>query len=127
VSRGESPRKIEEEIRQAKAEALGRVGERLESALAELAEPDRGLDRLAAGAWPDAARAARLARETAARNRLRDEAVRLSQQLEIQRKAIGLVRHDLVEERYPVPPRLATRWSIPQASRARRGSVRDVR
>ncbi len=105
MSRGESLRKIEEEIRQAKAEALGRVGERLESALAELAELDRRLDRLAAEAGPGAARDARLTRDTAARNRLRDEAVRLSQQLKIQREAIGLVRHGLVEERYPVPPR----------------------
>lgn len=105
MNRGESLRKIEEEIRQAKAEALGRAGERLECALAELAELDRRLDRLVAAAGPDPGRDGRLLRETEARNRLRDQAVRLSQQLKIQREAIGLVRHTLVEAQYPVPPR----------------------
>jgi hypothetical protein len=40
-----------------------------------------------------------------ARNRLRDEAARLHQGLIIQREALGLVRHGLVEQWYPVPPR----------------------
>ena len=96
--------KVEQEIRQAKAEALGRAGERLEAALAQLARLDRELDRLDAEASPDAALRSRLARETEARNRLRAEAVRLSRELVIQREAIGLVRHGPVAERYPVPP-----------------------
>jgi len=105
VSPAEGLRKIEQEIRRAKAETLGRAGERLEVALAELAEQDRRLDRLLAAGEPDGARDERLARETEARNRLRDEAARLSQQLIIQREALGLVRHGLVGEQYPVPPR----------------------
>jgi hypothetical protein len=101
----ESVRRIEAEIRHAKAEALGRVGERLEAALAELAELDRRLDgkvaALGAGQRPDR----RLLGEIEARDRLRGEAVRLVQQLVIQREALGLVRHATVHEQYPVPPR----------------------
>ncbi len=104
MNRGEGLRKIEEEIRQAKAEALGRVGERLEAALARLAELDGQLDLLAEGS-PHPGRDPRFIRETEARNRLRDEAVRLRQHLVIQREAIGLFRHGLVHERYPVPSR----------------------
>lgn len=48
---------------------------------------------------------ARLARQIETRNRLRDEAARLHQQLIIQREAIGLVRHGLVEEQYQIPAR----------------------
>jgi hypothetical protein len=99
VNRGESLQRTEQEIRQAKAEALGRVGERLDAALARLAEWDRHLEQLSAEAGPE------VARETAARDRLRDEAVRLRHALVIQREAIGLRRHDPVEERYPIPSR----------------------
>jgi hypothetical protein len=81
------------------------VGERLDAALAELAERDRRLDDLLAAARPGQGEDPRLAREIDARNRLRSEAVRLVQQLVIQREAIGLVRHATVHERYPVPPR----------------------
>lgn len=102
---GESVRRTEQEIRQAKAEALGRTGERLEAVLAELAGLDRQLDLWRAEAGPETGLGERLARQTEARNRLRDEAARLHQQLIIQREAIGLVRHGLVEEHYPVPAR----------------------
>jgi hypothetical protein len=105
MSRGESVRRTEQEIRQAKAEALGRTGERLEAVLAELAGLDRQLDAWLADARPGPAPDERLARQTAARNRLRDEAARLHQQLIIQREAIGLVRHRSVEEQYPIPAR----------------------
>lgn len=105
MSRAESLRKIEEEIRRAKAEALGRAGERLEAVLAELAERDRRLDRWLLEAGPEGRHDPRHARETEARNRLRDEAAQLHQHLIIQREALGLVCHGLVEEWYPVPPR----------------------
>jgi hypothetical protein len=108
VTPGESVRRTEQEIRQAKAEALGRTGERLEAVLAELAGLDWQLDAWRADAGPGTALGERLARQTEARNRLRDEAARLHQQLIIQREAIGLVRHGLVEEHYPVP----ARWQI---------------
>jgi hypothetical protein len=94
-------RAVEAEIRRAKAEALGRVGERLDAVLAELAERDRRLDATPAPGQPADPR--RL-REIEARNRLRSEALRLAQHLVIQREALGLVRHATVHERYPVPP-----------------------
>jgi hypothetical protein len=97
-------RRIEAEIRRAKAEALGRVGERLDAALAELAERDRRLDGLLAALGPGQRPDLRLALEIDARNRLRSKAMGLVQHLVIQREALGLVRHVAVHERYPVPP-----------------------
>ena len=105
MSRHEAQQRIEQEIRQAKAEALGRAGERLETVLARLAAADRDLDRLATEAGPDPALRGQILRHIVARDRLRDEAVRLRQALVIQREAIGLRRHGSVEERYPIPPR----------------------
>lgn len=105
MSRGEGLRKVEAEIRQAKAEALGRVGERLEDALARLTELDGRLDGLLAALGPDGGRDPRVGATLQARNRLRDEAARLHQQLIIQREAIGFFRHGVVTERYPVPAR----------------------
>jgi hypothetical protein len=102
VSHEDGLRRVEQEIRQAKAEALGRVGERLDAVLAELRALDHRLDeRLAAAAVPPAM----LAAELETRNRLRDEAARLAHQLIIQREAVGFRRHSLVDERYPIPPR----------------------
>jgi hypothetical protein len=110
--RGRSPAdrlaSVEREIRQAQAEALGRTGERLQGILDRLAWLDRRLDALLAGdgsaaeapADPDAVLA-----ETEARNRLRDDADRVRQQLMIQREALGLVRQTPVEQCYPVPAR----------------------
>jgi hypothetical protein len=101
----ESVRRVEVEIRRAKAEALGRVGERLDAALAELVEQDRRLDAMLAALGPGRHADPGVARAIDARNRLRGEAVRLVQQLVIQREALGLVRHATVHEQYPVPPR----------------------
>jgi hypothetical protein len=99
--RAEALGRVEKEIRQAMAEALGRLGERLEAALAELAARDRDLDRrLAEGPGVGG----RLAADLEARNRVRAEARRLVHHLVIQREAMGLRRHALVAERYPVPP-----------------------
>jgi len=103
--RAESLRLVEQEIRRSQAEALGRVGERLEVLLDRLTALDRVLDTLvqAVPTGRDARR--RLLAETAARNRVRDEAARVRHDLIIQREALGIVRHTLVEQRYPVPPR----------------------
>jgi len=100
---------VEEDIRHAQAEALGRTGERLQGLLDRLAALDRRLDALllngdasatAAPSAPD-----RLRSETEARNRLRDEAVRVRHHLIIQREALGLARQSPVEQCYPVPGR----------------------
>jgi len=102
--RGEGLRRVEAEIRQTKAEALGRVGERLDSVLGQLRALDAALDtRLASGFR--LAEDPALARTLDDRNRLREDACRLVHQLIIQREAVGFRRHTLVAERYPVPPR----------------------
>jgi hypothetical protein len=102
--RGEGLRRVEAEIRQAKAQALGRVGERLDAVLGQLRVLDAALDaRLAGEARRDEDRA--LPRALDDRNRLREEACRLVHQLIVQREAVGFRRHALVAERYPVPPR----------------------
>jgi hypothetical protein len=89
--------RVERELVAEKAAALGRAGERLEEALAEVARVAAALDttgdpaareRLYAayeGAWRRAA-GARLA-------------------LVIQREAVGLRHHHLVEQQFPAPPR----------------------
>jgi hypothetical protein len=107
-SRADRLANVEQEIRQAKAEALGRTGERLQGILDRLAGLDRRLDALLAEAGAragapgerDVARA-----EVETRNRLRDEAVRVRHQLLIQREAVGFARQTPVEQCYPVPAR----------------------
>jgi hypothetical protein len=105
--RAESLRRVQEEIRRTQAEALGRAGERLAALLDRLAAADRDLDaRLAApGSAARAGELSPLRRALDARNRLRDEAARARHYLIVQREALGLSRHVLVEERYPVPAR----------------------
>ena len=92
--------RVEREIRQTQAEALGRAGERLQALLDELAVLDRSLDALHASP-PDPAETAlagRIRAETVARNRVRDEAARARQNLIIQREALGLARQTPVEQ-----------------------------
>ena len=106
----------EREIRQAQAEALGRTGERLQRLLDELAALDRRLDELGeAGRGPT--NSDLVGSETAARNRVRDEAARIRHHLIIQREAVGLARHTPVEQCYPVPER--RRLPGPAAGRGR--------
>jgi uncharacterized protein YhaN len=100
---------VEEEIRHAQAEALGRTGERLQRILDQLGMLDLRLDALLAGGAVDTADAAHLADRirsgTEARNRLRDEATRVRHHLIIQREALGLARQTPVVQCYPVPGR----------------------
>jgi hypothetical protein len=105
-SRADRLASVEQEIRQAQAEALGRTGERLQGILDRLAGLDRRLDALPAepGARTGAPAESDIARaEIECRNRLRDEAVRVRQQLIIQREALGFARQTPVEQCYPVP------------------------
>ena len=105
VGRGERLVRLDREITRCQAEALGRVGEELDRLLDRLRAADRWLDRLGekAAASPDAARD--LGRTIDARNRLRDEILRVRHHLIIQREALGFVRHGPVEQCYPVPAR----------------------
>lgn len=89
---------VDREIAAEKAAALGRAGERLQAALDEVA-----------------ALAARLAAaDGAARRRLlgdyrraRDRAAAARLALIVQREAIGLRRHAVVDEQFPEPPPLS--------------------
>jgi hypothetical protein len=95
--RGEGQERIDREILGEKAAALGRAGERLEQALAELT---------------GAAAALQAAMEPEARQRLaadyeaaRARATQARLLLLIQREAVGLRNHRMVDHQYPEPPR----------------------
>ena len=90
-------RRINAEIAQEKAAALGRAGERLEAALAQVGALGRQLD-----AGPDPADHERLLGEYESA-RLRAVHARLA--LMIQREAIGLRHHRIVDQQFPEPPR----------------------
>ena len=89
--------RLEKEIAGEKAAALGRAGERLEAALQRAAALGRALDTAA-----DAAARERLTAEYDAACREAEQA-RLS--LLIQREAVGLRQHRVVDQQFPPPPR----------------------
>ena len=93
----DAPRRINAEIAQEKAAALGRAGERLEAALEHATALGR---RLAAAADP-AERARLLGEYDSARIR----AVHARLVLVIQREALGLRHHRIVDQQFPEPPR----------------------
>ncbi len=99
--REDSHRRVEEEIRREKAAALGRAGERLDDALREVTVIARRLE-----ATSDVGERARLlhAYETA-----RSRAERARVMLLIQREAIGLRTHAIVDQVFPEPPRRRAR------------------
>jgi hypothetical protein len=90
--------RVDREILAEKAAALGRAGERLEQALAEVARLAE-----AAGRAPDAGARARVLDEYAAARR---RAERARAALLIQREAVGLRHHAVVDQQFPEPPRL---------------------
>jgi hypothetical protein len=109
--------KVERELQQARAEALGRTGERLQGILDRVAGLDRRLDALldepGASAGSDL-----IGSELDLRNRLRDDAMRVRHQLIVQREAVGLAQQAQVEQCYPVPerrrlPEPGNRWRKP--------------
>jgi hypothetical protein len=109
--RGEGQERIDREILGEKAAALGRAGERLEQALAELT---------------GAAAALQAAMEPETRQRLaadyeaaRARATQARLLLLIQREAVGLRNHRMVDHQYPEPPR-PTITGSPRASDALR-------
>ncbi len=93
---GRGLEKIETEILAEKASALGRAGERLEDALREAWALLARLD----AAPPGDERRTLLARYQAAR----DRAARARLMLLIQREAVGLRHHRLVDQEFPEPP-----------------------
>ena len=95
-STSESLRRTEAEIAAEKAATLGRAGERLDTALREAHLALARLD----GATDDDARRQRLAEYTAARA----AAARARLTLIIQREAVGLRNHRVVDQKFPEPP-----------------------
>ena len=95
--RGEGLRRIEGEIAREKAAALGGAGERLEEALAALAHLASAIEVTRDGPRGDELRDA----YDATRARARTARVHLL----IQRKAIGLRSHRVVDQQFPEPVR----------------------
>jgi hypothetical protein len=95
--REEAYGRIEDEIRREKAATLGRAGERLEEALARVQTIVRQFETA-----HDPHERDRLAREYEVVRR-RAEAARLA--LVIQREAIGLRRHAVLDQLFPELPR----------------------
>jgi hypothetical protein len=97
-AREEALQRTEKEILAEKAATLGRAGERLEAALRAAAALLDAVARAAEGP----ARALACERYRAARTR----ALEARRTLIIQREAIGLRNHRLVDQQFPEPPRL---------------------
>ena len=93
----DSHRRINAEIAQEKTAALGRAGERLEAALEHVTWLGRRLD-----AASEPAEHARLLDEYES---ARVRAVHARLTLVIQREALGLRHHRIVDQQFPEPPR----------------------
>jgi hypothetical protein len=94
--REEALQRTEKEIIAEKAATLGRAGERLEAALGLVAELRQAFERVT----DPAARAWALAGYRQARSRALDA----RHTLIIQREAIGLRNHRIVDQQFPEPP-----------------------
>ena len=96
--REEALQRTEKEILAEKAATLGRAGERLEAALALVAERRHAFERTIVGA----------AREVALESyrQARARALDARHTLIIQREAIGLRNHRIVDQKFPEPPAL---------------------
>jgi hypothetical protein len=97
MTRREGLERLEREIVQEKAAALGRAGERLESALASARALGEALDL-----EREPVRRAALLREYETARR---QAATARLMLLIQREAIGLRHHRDVDRQFPEPPR----------------------
>jgi hypothetical protein len=120
---GEAIRRVDAEIAGEKAAALGRAGERLEAAMRELAAMEsRVIAARAAGAEVELAEAYEQVRERVLRARLT---------LLIQREALGLRRHTVVDQQFPEPPSfprlVAERAAVGGRGRASSGAPSSAR
>lgn len=100
--REEALQRTEKEILAEKAATLGRAGERLEAALRRCAELREDLERAPDGARPNVSREEALARYREARAL----ALQARHTLIIQREAIGLRSHRVMDQQFPEPPAL---------------------
>lgn len=94
---GQAAARVDQEILAEKAAALGRAGERLEQALAEVAE--------LAAVLASARTAAERERLSQAYHEAWQRAAGARLALLIQREAVGLRHHHLVDQQFPEPPR----------------------
>lgn len=97
TGREEALRRTEKEILAEKAATLGRAGERLDAALRLCAELRAALERAPEGAARE--------RAVAAHRQARARALEARRTLIVQREAIGLRNHRLVDQQFPEPPR----------------------
>ena len=95
IRRGEGVRRVENEILAEKALALGRTGERLEAALADL--------HVAARALAETRDERRRVELRAAYHAARERARTARLHLVIQREAVGLRNHRVVDQQFPEP------------------------
>lgn len=93
----EAVARLETEIVQEMAQALGRTEDKLNYALLRLELAGRAID-----AAPDA-----LVRYDRVKdfNALREEAIQARRNLQIHREAIGIRRNRVLDDLYPIPPR----------------------
>ena len=95
IRRSEGQRRVENEILAEKASALGRAGERLEAALAEL----HAVARAPADTRDQRRHVELRATYSVARERARTARLHLL----IQREAVGLRNHRVVDQQFPEP------------------------
>jgi hypothetical protein len=98
VDPGEAFARLETEIVQEMAQALGRTEDKLNYALLRLELAGRALDAATDECERVACRRAF--------NAVRDEALEARRNLQIHREAIGIRRNKVLEEVYPIPPKL---------------------
>src|SRR4051812_35822614 len=96
--RGEAFGRVEQELHQERAAALGRIGRTLESLLQKLEDL-----RVRATTTTAADREQLIAEYAETRGRA---AVTWRWYLEVQREAVGMRRHDRLDDMYRVPPPL---------------------
>ena len=99
AQRAEALGKMEQELQQERAAALGRIARTLESLLVRLETLRQGAEAVTG---PD--RAAIVAEHAEVRAR----ATTYRWYLEVQREALGLLRHDQLDEFYVIPPPIDT-------------------
>jgi len=87
---------LEAEMRMERTSALARIGDKLQAALDQLKQLDGQLDRLPPGAARDAA-----LKKYGEQHKIAEEQ---RFYLIVQREALGLRDHEIVEEVYPTPP-----------------------
>ncbi len=99
--------RLQAEIQQEKAEALGRAGERLEEALRKLAELRDTIEALGqelkGATWEREALVQAIRYVTHEYNALREKAILYHRYLIIQREAVGFYDHRDVDRLYRIP------------------------